>query len=135
MLEGIKEQSEESIQASGATVRCDVPGCRSAVPEPLVAERLCLMHFTDAVEQASSRMRREAASGLVNEEYREKSASSITEYGVLLARVATGGLPVPDPLKKRILSTLLTLMILRESLSRSAHRVVCIRRSSDASAA
>ncbi len=103
-----------------------MPGCRGTVPEPLAAERLCLMHFTDAVEQACSRMRREAAAGPASEEYREKTASYITEYGVMLARVATSDLQVPDPMKKRVLSTLLTLMILRESLSRCASRVVCI---------
>ncbi len=135
MLEGVREESAAPVQASPVAVPCTLPGCRVAVPEPLVAERLCLLHFTDAVEQACSRMRRETASGLVSAEYREKSASSITEYGVLLARVATSEMAVPDPLKKRILSTLLTLMILRESLSRSARRVVCIRRNSDAPAA
>ena len=80
-------------------------------------------------------MRREAASGPVSEEYRERTASYITEYGVLLARVATSDLAVPDPMKKRVLSTLLTLMILRESLTRSGRRVVCISSGSRSPAA
>ncbi|MFY9529906.1 MAG: hypothetical protein WAR24_13430 [Candidatus Acidiferrales bacterium] len=41
-----------------------------------------------------------------------------------LSRVATGSVRLPDELKRRVLSTLLTLMNLQESLDRSVNRWV-----------
>ncbi|SRR5713226_6457093 len=124
MLEEVKEGFQPSSQNPPVAVSCQAPECRGVVPLPLATERTCLLHFTENVERACAKMRRETTAGPVSEEYREKAASSITDYGILLARVATSDVIVPDPVKKRVLSTMLTLMILRESLSRTVPKLV-----------
>ncbi len=124
MLDGVEEGFQPSSQSPPVAVACQTPECRAAVPLPLATERTCLLHFTENVERACAKMRRETTAGPVSEEYREKAARSITDYGVLLARVATSDVTVPDPVKKRVLSTMLTLMILREILSRAVPKLV-----------
>jgi hypothetical protein len=47
-----------------------------------------------------------------------------------LSRVATGSVRLPDELRRRVLTTFLTLMNLQESLDRSVNRFVPELRSS-----
>ncbi len=94
--------------------------CKTPVPTELESQRLCVLHFTLSVEQACAEMRREtAAAGRVSAERQAEIASYIVGYAVMLARVASS-LRLSDELKKRILNTFLTLMVLRENLDRAA---------------
>ena len=92
------------------------------VPAPLESERLCVLHFTLAVEQSCADMRRETVLGGAPHDRQVEIVRYIAERGELLARTGTGGLHLPDELKARILNTFLTLMNLRENLDRAALR-------------
>ncbi len=94
-------------------------GCTAPVPPELAAERLCALHFTLSVEQTCAEIRRETAGGKATVERQAQIASSLAGYAFTLARVAIGAQRLSDELKKRILSTFLTLMVVRENLDRN----------------
>ncbi len=99
-------------------------GCTAQVPPQLGAECLCVLHFTLSVEQACAQMRRETAGRKVTVERQAQIESSLAAYATTLARVAIGAQRLSDELKKRILSTFLTLMVVRENLDRCGELVV-----------
>src|SRR6059036_481154 len=101
---------------------CQIAGCKNDTPPALTEQRLCVLHFTLALETSCSEMRRETALGNAPQERQREIMKFITERGEILARVATSGLHLTDDLKARILSTFLTLMNLRENLDRSNMR-------------
>jgi hypothetical protein len=101
---------------------CSVAACKSTVPAALESEKLCILHFTLAVEQSCAEMRRETVMGRTSHERTMEIITFIAERGELLARTATSGLHLPDELKARVLNTFLTLMNLRENLDRAALR-------------
>ncbi len=101
---------------------CQISGCKNDSPEALAEQRLCVLHFTLALETNCSEMRRETALGNAPQERQREIMKFITENGESLARVATSGLHLTDDLKARILSTFLTLMNLRENIDRSNMR-------------
>jgi len=101
---------------------CQIAGCKNDAPPALAEQRLCVLHFTLALETSCSEMRRETALGNAPHERQREIMKFITEHGEILARVATSGLHLTDDLKARILSTFLTLMNLRENLDRSNMR-------------
>ena len=101
---------------------CTATGCKMDVPAALQERKLCILHFTLALEQACAEMRRETALGNTPHERQNEIMQYITEHGEVLARVATSGLHLMDEMKARILSTFLTLMNLRENLDRAAMR-------------
>jgi len=101
---------------------CQIAGCKNDTPPALAEQRLCVLHFTLALETCCSEMRRETALGNAPQERQREIMKFITERGEILARVATSGLHLTDDLKARILSTFLTLMNLRENLDRSNMR-------------
>ncbi len=93
-------------------------GCTAPVPLELQPERLCVLHFTLSLEQACAEMRREAVAGKMNAERQAEITRCAAASALTLARVAMGNMRLSDELKKRILSTFLTLMVLRESIDR-----------------
>src|SRR3989441_8995228 len=101
---------------------CQISGCKNDAPAALAEQRLCVLHFTLALETNCGEMRRETALGNTTQERQREIMRFITEHGERLARVATSGLHLTDDLKARILSTFLTLMNLRENLDRSSMR-------------
>src|SRR6267378_2923241 len=107
-----------------------LPGCQTPVPPELEVERLCVLHFIQAVEQACTEMRREAARGWASPARQSEIATYIKTAATKLSCVSTGSLRLSDELKKRILTTLLTLMVLCESLDRCAS--LCFAKTSSA---
>ena len=103
-------------------VLCSTLDCKASVPTALESEKLCVLHFTLAVEQSCAEMRRETVVSHTPHERQLEIIHFIAERGELLARVATAGLHLPDETKARILNTFLTLMNLRENLDRAALR-------------
>jgi len=101
---------------------CAHPACKATVPSVLEPAKLCVMHFTLAIEQACAEMRRETVLGRAPHERQVEIIHYIAEQGELLARTATSGMHLTDELKARILNTFLTLMNLRENLDRAALR-------------
>ena len=101
---------------------CQIAGCKNDSPPALAEQKLCVLHFTLALETSCGEMRRETALGNTPQERQREIMRFITEHGERLARVATSGLHLTDDLKARILSTFLTLMNLRENLDRSSMR-------------
>jgi hypothetical protein len=101
---------------------CQIAGCKNDSPPALAEQKLCVLHFTLALETSCGEMRRETALGNAPQERQREIMRFITEHGERLARVATSGLHLTDDLKARILSTFLTLMNLRENLDRSSMR-------------
>jgi hypothetical protein len=99
-----------------------VAACKGTVPAALESEKLCVLHFTLAVEQSCAEMRRETVMGRTSHERTMEIIAFIADRGELLARTATSGLHLPDELKARVLNTFLTLMNLRENLDRAALR-------------
>ena len=94
-------------------------GCTAPVPPELGAECLCVLHFTLGIEQACAQLHRETARGKATAERQAQIASTLAAYATTLARVALSAQHLSDELKKRILSTFLTLMVARENLDRS----------------
>ncbi len=74
------------------------------------------------VEKACSEMRRETVVGTASHERQVEIIRYIARCGELVARVATSGLNLPNEMKARLMSTLLTLMNLRENLDRAVGR-------------
>lgn len=105
------------------SVPCSVVGCKALVPPELEPARMCVAHFTLQVERTCMEMRLETVRSTTSPERRAEISRYIAEQGTLLARVATAGGRLPDEMKARILSTLLTLMNLRESMERFAERL------------
>jgi hypothetical protein len=101
---------------------CQIAGCKNDSPPALAEQKLCVLHFTLALETSCAEMRRETALGNAPQERQREIMKFITEHGERLARVATSGLHLTDDLKARILSTFLTLMNLRENLDRAGMR-------------
>lgn len=101
---------------------CQIAGCKNDSPPALAEQKLCVLHFTLALETSCGEMRRETALGNAPPERQREIMRFITEHGERMARVATSGLHLTDDLKARILSTFLTLMNLRENLDRSSMR-------------
>lgn len=101
---------------------CSATGCKSITPTVLESEKLCVLHFTLALEASCAEMRRETVLGKTPHERQVEIIHFIAERGEVLARTATSGLHLPDELKARVLNTFLTLMNLRENLDRAALR-------------
>jgi hypothetical protein len=109
----------DSDQQQFCMLRCQAP-----VPRELEAEGLCVLHFILSLEHVCAEMRRETAVGRASTTRQAEIANYVTAAAVKLSYVATGNLRLSDELKKRILTTLLTLMNVRESLERAANRYV-----------
>src|SRR5579864_7814780 len=99
-----------------ATALSCLQGCLVPVPPELAAERLCAFHFTQSIEESCREIRRENAHGKLTAERHVLIGRSLVNYSAKLASVATGTQQLSDELKKRILTTFLTLMTTRESL-------------------
>lgn len=95
-------------------------GCAAPVPPELAGEQICVFHFTLSIEESCAKIRRETAARQLTAEHQVRIARSLEDYALTLAKVATGTQRLSDELKKRILSTFLTLMIMRENLRRRA---------------
>lgn len=98
--------------------QCRTPGCGALVPAELDLEGYCVPHFLTSAEKACSEMRREAATGESSALRRAEFESYVAASAVKLALIGTGSVRLSDEIKKRLLTTFLTLMILRENLDR-----------------
>ena len=97
-------------------------GCTSRVPAQLATESLCVLHFTLSIERNCAEMHRQIALGEETAKRRAEVAIYIDESALLLARL-TSNLCLRDDLKRRVLSTFLSLMNLRENLERATSRI------------
>jgi hypothetical protein len=101
--------------------------CTAPVPAELESACLCVYHFTIEVEQSCVEMHRQIALGVATAERQAQVATYIGERSLLLAFI-TSNLCLSDDLKRRVLSTFLSLMNLRENLDRaSGHCVPALR--------
>ena len=82
-------------------------------------EGFCVPHFLLSAEKACSEMRRETVSGESNATRRAEFESYVAASAIKLALIGTGSVRLSDEIKKRVLTTFLTLMILRENLDRA----------------
>ena len=103
---------------SNSLHQCRTPGCGILVPAELESEGFCVSHYLSSAEQACSEMRREAATGDSTVARRAELESYVSAAAMKLAIIGTGSARLTDELKKRVLTTFLTLMILRENLDR-----------------
>jgi hypothetical protein len=92
------------------------------VPAELEAEKLCVLHFLQSIEHTCAGMRRETVIGGSTAVRRSEIEAHVKGTAEKLSRVAVISPPLTDEMKKRILTTFLTLMNLRESLDRSTAR-------------
>ena len=99
-----------------------LPGCQALIPPELQQECRCILHYTLGIEHACAEMRREMAMEKISETRQFEITNYIKIASMKLSEVAVGNAPLSDALKRRILTTFLTLMNLRESLVRSASR-------------
>jgi hypothetical protein len=102
--------------------KCCIPGCGMDVPSEIENETLCISHFLLAAESVCAAMRRETVTGGPDAPRRVEIQEYVATSAMKLARVGTGSLRLSDETKKRILTTFLTLMILREYLDRDTDR-------------
>jgi hypothetical protein len=98
-----------------------ISGCSTPVPPQLVAERLCVLHFTLHVERNCADLHRKIVLEGASADRRAEAAAYLDQAASLLARLASN-LCLSDALKARVLSTFLTLMNLRENVERAARR-------------
>ena len=99
-----------------------IPGCNAAVPPELEAESLCVSHFVLDIEQACAGLRREAALETTSVPRRQEISNYAKATAIKLCEAATGRMRLPDELKKRVLTTILNLMNLQESIDRAMSR-------------
>jgi hypothetical protein len=92
--------------------------CKAPVPEELDSVGLCVHHLTLQIEQNCADLHRQLALRGATSERRSEVALYIGECALLLARVASN-LCLSDELKRRLLSTFLSLMNLREKIERA----------------
>jgi len=109
------------VEESGQPISC-LPGCHTRVPAELETEKLCVLHFLLTVDRTCARMRRETVIGGSSAVRRSEIALHVKATAEKLSHVAVISPPLTDEMKKRVLSTFLTLMNLQESLDRSATR-------------
>lgn len=101
--------------------------CKTTVPPELETVGWCLTHFLASVEQTCAEMHREIVLRGPDLERRAAVAGYIRESAQLLAQVGST-LRLSDDLKRRILSSFLCLMNLREKLDRISSVHVAERR-------
>ena len=101
--------------------QCCNPGCGTLVPAELEMEGFCVPHFLSSAEKDCAEMRRETAKGESSAARRAEFESYVAACAMKLALIGTGSVRLSDELKKRLLTTFLTLMILRENLDRIAN--------------
>ena len=106
---------------NGQRLSCQ-PGCCAVVPEELEAEHLCVRHFLLSIERACSGMRRETVIGGCGAGRRSEIGVYVKGTAERLSRIAVISPSLTDEMKKRVLTTFLTLMNLQESLDRSTIR-------------
>src|SRR5208282_5206234 len=97
--------------------RLCIARCNSSVPQELDSTGMCVSHFTFKVEKACAEMHRQIAMSGVSDERQAEITVYVGECSLLLARVASS-MALSDVLKRRVLSTFLSLMNLRETLER-----------------
>jgi len=102
--------------------QCCTPGCGTLVPEQLAVEGLCVPHYLLSAEKACSDIRRETVGSGSSAARRADIECYLAGCAVKLAYLGTGGVRLSDEIKRRVLTTFLTLMILRENLDRAANR-------------
>ncbi len=104
-------------------VPCNYPGpisrCKAQVPSELDSAGLCVLHFTQSVEQNCAELHRQIALRGATQERQAAVAIYIVECASRLANISSN-LSLSDDLKRRILSTFLSLMNLRDKIARSA---------------
>ncbi|HWF37355.1 MAG TPA: hypothetical protein VG322_02480 [Candidatus Acidoferrales bacterium] len=103
-------------------------GCRAAVPKELEVESVCVQHFILSIESECQLMRREAATELATITRRREIDSYVKATALKLSEVATSNTRLSDDMKKKVLTTFLTLMNLQESVDRSRTRPLLQRR-------
>lgn len=92
------------------------------MPEELETEKVCVLHFLLRIEHACAGMRREAVVGGSSAARQTEIRAQVRSTAEKLSRVALISPPLTDEMKKRVLTTFLTLMNLQESLDRSTMR-------------
>jgi hypothetical protein len=102
--------------------KCCIPGCGIAIPSELEPEMMCVSHFLLAAERVCAAIRRETIPPGPDAPRRLEIQDYVAASAIKLARLGTGTLRLSDETKKRILTTFLTLMILRENLDRDSDR-------------
>jgi hypothetical protein len=85
------------------------------VPSELDSVRLCVFHLTVTIEQNCTDLHRQIALQGATQERRSEVGAYVEECVLLLARIATN-LALSDELKRRMLSTFLSLMNLRDKI-------------------
>jgi hypothetical protein len=98
------------------------PGCHTPVPAELEIEQLCVPHFLLSVEHTCAGMRRETVIGGCSAGRRSEIGAYVKGTAEKLSQVAVISPPLTDEMKKRVLTTFLTLMNLHEGLDRSTTR-------------
>lgn len=101
--------------------------CQVPVPQELLDECFCVQHFILSIDHDCADLRREVAQGKTSSDRQSEITRYVKGTALKLTEVATGRARLSDDLKKRVLTTLLTLMNLQESLDRSANRATGIR--------
>jgi len=99
--------------------QCCTPGCGTIVPAELETEGFCVPHFLTSAERACSDIRRETAASGSDAIRRAEFENYVAASAIKLALIGTGSVRLSDEIKKRLLTTFLTLMILRENLDRT----------------
>lgn len=109
------------MRESDQQISC-LQGCHTPVPAELEIEQLCVPHFLLGVEHTCAGMRREAVIGGCNAGRRSEIGAYVKGTAEKLSHVAVISPPLTDEVKKRVLTTFLTLMNLHEGLDRSTTR-------------
>lgn len=112
------------VDQKGPSPKACRRGCQAAVPQELEAESICVLHFILSIETACTQLRRESAMQLAAPVRLREMESYVKATALKLSDVATSNTRLTDDLKKRVLTTFLTLMNLQESVERSSARLI-----------
>ena len=120
-MSNLAESMGASVTENRQEPTC-LPGCHSPVPKDLEAEGLCALHFMLNVERVCAGMRRETVIGGCTSSRRLEIGNYVRATAEKLSHVAVVSPSLSDEMKKRVLTTFLTIMNLQESLERSSQR-------------
>jgi hypothetical protein len=109
-----------------APVSLTCSNCYAPVPAELASEQLCALHFTHSIEESCNQIRRDVALGRVTLEAHGLVAQTLKRYSATLALLVTGTQRLADDVKKRVLTTFWTLMIVQETLCRHAESLAAV---------
>lgn len=96
--------------------------CNRAVPESLLTEKRCFLHFMALIESELERLVKLAKGQLMTREVEGEVARFVVDSSLRLTVVATGGCGLDIREKRKFASLLMDLVTLRDDVEKAMRR-------------